>query len=359
MSFTATNSRPVAPICAAARTTFLPMRPKPLIPTRIAIWSPLRPTATSLSPHRSPERNRLHPLGPARPSASAAASRVAPVVNTSSTSTARTPRASAAAKAPDTLARRSSGVKAVWVAVSRVRWSRSVRTASPRLLPSATASRSLWLYPRSRSRRRASGIGIKDTPAVNGSRPFMRAAIGCVTRHQPSYLSRCTTSRAPSSSRTALRTRASPAGQSAQTAAGLVEVPRFSAASAHGSAPAPAAPAETAHQCIALAGGTPRRHKTHSPGRSHCSTPRTMAPGDSRGSPARAPVLIESVPAGQRAGSTERGIDRCPHDLPRGRHARKPALERCGALSHQHRAAVGRANARARSVRTQGVPPLT
>src|SRR6478672_383579 len=65
MSLTATKSSSLAPIARAARTTLRPIRPKPLMPTRIAI---ITPSLDSLpEPDRrlgSRERHRLDPRGP-------------------------------------------------------------------------------------------------------------------------------------------------------------------------------------------------------------------------------------------------------------------------------------------------------
>src|SRR6266545_1807973 len=56
MSLTATKSRSLTPIARAARTTLRPIRPKPLMPTRIAMISP----SLKKAPGAAPERLQLH-----------------------------------------------------------------------------------------------------------------------------------------------------------------------------------------------------------------------------------------------------------------------------------------------------------
>ena len=68
MSLTATKSMSLTPIACAARTTLRPMRPKPLMPTRIAIVSPSLDAYASVTGGSAPrEGHRLDPRRPAPP----------------------------------------------------------------------------------------------------------------------------------------------------------------------------------------------------------------------------------------------------------------------------------------------------
>ena len=68
MSFTATKSISLAPIAWAARTTLRPMRPKPLMPTRIAIVSPSLGSLRQRSP-AAPARAKVTASTRAAPAA--------------------------------------------------------------------------------------------------------------------------------------------------------------------------------------------------------------------------------------------------------------------------------------------------
>ena len=103
---------------------------------------------------------------------------------------------SALENAPATFARRKAGVNAVCVAVSRVR-TRSSRTGHPHRGARWRARRSLWLYPRARSRRAANGIGTRVAAAISGRETRAIAAVRSpAIRGRPPYLSAWTALRA-------------------------------------------------------------------------------------------------------------------------------------------------------------------
>ena len=101
------------------------------------------------------------------------------------------------------------------------------------------------------------------------------SAIASATRHQPSYLSRWTASRAEPRSQTALRTRSRPAGQRGAEPALEVAEGRLAAARAHRS-PRPARQRERQSSQTSASpwrGGTGASHSRHAGGSSQRSTP--------------------------------------------------------------------------------------
>ena len=132
--------------------------------------------------------------------------------------------------------------------------------------------------------------------------------------------------RADPRSQTALRTRSSPAGQAAQSRQS--RSPKAGWPQRWQSGPATGSQRDRQSSQTSASPwreGTGASHRRHAGGRSQRSTPASA--------------------------SAKRGIDRGAHDLDRRPHAGKPALERRGALRHQHGAAVGRPEARARAWR--------
>ena len=178
-----------------------------------------------------------------------------------------------------------------------------------------------------------SGTGIKHTRPVNGSRSASSPRASgdpppaFVLEPMDGFAGR-------PRSQTALRTRLEPAGQPAQSRHSRSPKAGWPQRSQSGRGyRLPAAPAELAHQGVALARGH-----------------RCLAQEARR----RQAASARPRPAPQRS----RGIDRGAHDLDRGPHAGEPALERRGALRHEHASAVGRAEAgRAHGVGPRGLAP--
>jgi hypothetical protein len=135
---------------------------------------------------------------PALASTSAHAATVAPVVRTSSTKMTRRGTSAAlrrtGSNAPRIAIRRSSPGRRACGAVPTDRRA-SRRTGKPSVPPTASASARAWSYPRSASRRRASGTQVTAS-AAGGSMATMAPASAFATLRQPENFNRWMAARA-------------------------------------------------------------------------------------------------------------------------------------------------------------------